>query len=101
MRIREAAVRLVQRKDAAAEEQEERDDERPEVALLPVTKWMPLAGGPDTPADADVEEDLVQRVRDGVRGLRQERAGPGLAGRDALGDGDRGIAGERGEDRAC
>ena len=72
--MREAVIGLVHREDSAAEEQEERDGEGPEVALLPVAERVPRRRGPHAPADADVEKDLVQRVGDRVRGLRNERA---------------------------
>src|SRR5947207_3048039 len=41
LRVREVFVRLVHREDAAAEEEKERDDKRPEVALVAVDEEMP------------------------------------------------------------
>src|SRR2546423_9580190 len=62
LRVRESLVRLVHREDAAAEEQKERDDQRPEVALLAVTEWVPLRRGLHASADADVQKDMVAGV---------------------------------------
>src|SRR3989442_1490477 len=60
VRMYETVVRLIDGEDATAEEEEERDDERPEVALLAVAERMPFGRGTRAAAQADVQEDLVQ-----------------------------------------
>src|SRR5437867_13008141 len=98
--MREPLVRLVDREDATTEEQEERDDQSPEVALLTVTERVLVRWRLHAPPDADVQEDLVDRVGDRVRGLRDERSRAGYVCSDRLGDRDGQVAGEGREDRA-
>src|SRR5207245_267819 len=89
-RVRDAA----QADAAAAKEEKQRDDQRPEVALLPVPEWMALRCRPHASTDADIKKDLIHRVRDRVRRLREERPRPCHESRDRLGDRDRQVAGE-------
>src|SRR2546430_10176472 len=49
VRMREALVGLVHREHAAAKEEEQRDDQRPEIALFPVPEWMALRCRPHAP----------------------------------------------------
>jgi hypothetical protein len=100
LRVRESLICLVDREDAATEEQEERDDQRPEVALLAVAERVFRRRRLHAPPDADIEEDLIHGVGDRVRGLGDQRAGAGDVCGDGLGDRDRQIAGERRQDRA-
>src|SRR5438309_6315025 len=96
----EPLVCLIHREDPAAEEQEERHDQCPEVALFSVTERVLVRRGLHAPPNADVEEDLVQRVGDRVRGLGHERTRAGDVRGDRLGDRDGQVAGEGREDRA-
>src|SRR5438552_1388319 len=100
VRMREPLVGLVHGEQAAAKEKEQRDDQRPEVALLPVPEWMALRRRPHASTDADVKKDLIHRVRDRVRRLREERSRPRHESRYRLDDRDREVAGESRDDGA-
>src|SRR5437899_4202768 len=100
VRMRQPLVGLVHREHAAAKEEEQGDDQRPEVALLPVPEWMARRCRPHASTDADIEKDLIHRVRDRVRRLREERPRPCHESRYRLGDRDRQVAGESRDDGA-
>src|SRR5439155_676369 len=100
VRKREALVGLVHREHAAAKEEEQRDDQRPEVALLPVSEWMARRCRSHASTDADIKKDLIHGVRDRVRRLREKRPRPCHESRDRLDDRDRQVAGESRDDGA-
>src|SRR5437773_5389431 len=98
VRMREALVGLVHGEHAAAKEEEQRDDQRPEVALLPVPEWMARRCRPHASTDADIKKDLIHRVRDRVRRLGEEPPRPCHESRDRLDDRHRQVAGESRDD---
>ena len=78
-------------------EDADRGDQRPEVALHPVAERVQRIGRLLAALQRCHQEDLVERVGEGVRRLGQHRRGAGDQPTDELGDRDRevGAAGEQ------
>ncbi len=83
------------RKHPAEEEEHERDDERPKVALAVATERVERRRPLLRERHAEQEERLVRRVRHRVHALGQHGHAAGQPGRDELRDGDTGVADQR------
>ena len=101
-RARRAQLRdaLVDREHAAAEEQQQRDDERVEVQRAAVAERVRRVGGAPGLAHAAQQEQLVAAVRARVQRLREHRARAADRRRDALGHRDQHVDDERFDDLA-
>ena len=99
VRVGQLLDALVQREDPADREQDDRDDEREDIALAAVAERVLRVGGPARPAAAEQQQELVARVGDRVHGLGEHGARAGEHERDELGDRDTGVREEGGDDR--
>ena len=72
---------------------------RPEVPLAPVAERVLLVGGLLGPPAAEEQQALVARVGHGVDALGQHRRGAGHREAGELGDRDRQVGEQRGDDR--
>jgi hypothetical protein len=78
-------------RENAAEEDEQRNDEREEVDLASVAERMPLVGGSRCPPDADQEQDLVDRINQRMNALGEHRGATADEAATELGDRDRQV----------
>ena len=97
-RVQEVVDAVEDGEGAADAEEQQRDDERPEVALARPAEGEALVRGLDRQVHADEEERLVARVGERVHGLGERGRRVGEERRRELARGDGDVAGERGED---
>ncbi len=99
VRVGELVDALVDREQAADREQDDRDDERVDVALAAVAERVLLVGCAPRPATAEQQQQLVARVGDRVDRLGEHRGRARDEPRDELRQRDAHVREERRDDR--
>ena len=99
-RVEQRAHALPDRQRAADDEHADRGEQRPVVALGAVAERVRLVGGLRGAPQRNHQQHLVAGVGDRVQRLGEQRRRAGQRRRGALGDRDRRVRRERGEDAA-
>jgi len=99
LRVLDLVEALVQGEHPAEQEDDDRDEERVQVAVAAVAERVRRTGRAGGLAAADQQQDLVGRVGGGVHALGQHRAGAGEGERDELAGRDPQVGAQGSQDR--